>query len=56
MRAEVDRAVVRDTTERLGAFKAALDDVRQAGRVHEVDMLQADEFAVDVELAESDAA
>jgi hypothetical protein len=56
MRAEVARAAVRDATERLGALQAALDDVRQAGRVHHVDMLEAEEFSVDVELAESDAA
>jgi valyl-tRNA synthetase len=55
-RAEVDRAVVRDTPERLHALEAALDDVRQAGRVHEVERVEADEFSVDVELAESDAA
>jgi valyl-tRNA synthetase len=56
MRAEVARAVVRDTSERLYALQAALDDVRQAGRVHDVDVVEADEFSVDVELAESDAA
>jgi valyl-tRNA synthetase len=56
MRAEVDRVVVRDTAERLSALEAALDDVREAGRAHDVDMLEADEFAVDVALAESDAA
>ena len=55
-RAEVDRAVVRDTPERLHALEAALDDVRQAGRVRELERLEADEFSVDVELAESDAA
>jgi valyl-tRNA synthetase len=55
-RAEVDRAVVRDTAERLQALEAAVDDVRQAGRVREVERLEADEFSVDVELAESDAA
>jgi valyl-tRNA synthetase len=56
MRAEVDRAIVRDTAERLGALEAALADVCQAGRAHAVDTLEADEFAVEVELAESDAA
>jgi valyl-tRNA synthetase len=56
MRAEVERAVVRDTEERLRALEAALEDVRQAGRVRDVDMLEAQDFAVDVELAESDAA
>jgi valyl-tRNA synthetase len=56
MRAEVDRVVVRDTTERLRALEAALSDVREAGRTREVDMREAEEFAVDVQLAESDAA
>jgi valyl-tRNA synthetase len=56
MRAEVARAAVRDSGERLRALEAALDDVRQAGRVHDVDLHEADEFSVDVELAESDAA
>jgi valyl-tRNA synthetase len=55
MRAEVDRAVVRDTTERLRALEAALDDVQQAGRVRKIDMLEAEEFAVGVELAEDAA-
>jgi valyl-tRNA synthetase len=55
-RAEVDRAIVRDTPVRLHALEAALDDVRHAGRVREVERLEADEFSVDVELAESDAA
>jgi valyl-tRNA synthetase len=56
MRAEVDRVVVRDTTERLRALEAALSDVREAGRTREVDMREAEEFAVHVQLAESDAA
>jgi valyl-tRNA synthetase len=56
MRAEVERAVVRDASERLRALEAALDDVRHAGRVRQVDVIDADDFAVDVELAESDAA
>jgi valyl-tRNA synthetase len=56
MRAEVARAVVRDESERLRALEAALEDVRQAGRVRKVDVVDADDFAVDVELAESDAA
>ena len=56
MRAEVERAIVRDSSDRLRALEAALDDVRQAGRVRAVDPHEADEFSVDVELAESDAA
>jgi valyl-tRNA synthetase len=55
MRAEVDRAVVRDTAERLRALEAALEDVQQAGRVRKIDVLEAEEFTVDVELAEDAA-
>jgi valyl-tRNA synthetase len=56
LRAVVDRAVVRDTAERLQALKAALGDVREAGNVRALDFIEADDFAVDVELAETDAA
>jgi valyl-tRNA synthetase len=55
MRAEVDRAVVRDSAERLRALEAALDDVQQAGRVRKIDVLEAEDFTVDVELAEDAA-
>jgi valyl-tRNA synthetase len=56
MRADVDRVVVRDTAHRLSALAAALDDVREAGRVATVETDVADTPAVEVELAESDAA
>src|SRR5262249_1182391 len=56
LRAEVELAVVRDTFERLEALKPALEDVQQAGRVRRAfELLQADEFAVEVELAEDAA-
>jgi len=55
LRAEVELAVVRDTPERLHALEAALADVREAGRVRNVDMIEAEEFAVDVELTEDAA-
>jgi valyl-tRNA synthetase len=55
LRAEVDRALVRDTTERLGALEAALTDVHQAGRVRDMDLVPADEFAVEVDLTEDAA-
>jgi valyl-tRNA synthetase len=55
LRAEVDRAVVRDTAERLRALEAARADVHEAGRVRDMDLVQSDDFAVDVELAEDAA-
>ena len=56
LRAEVELAVVRDTVERLRALEPALEDVQQAGRVRRAfELLQADEFAVEVELAEDAA-
>jgi valyl-tRNA synthetase len=55
LRAEVERALVRDTAERLGALEAALTDVHQAGRVRDMDLVQGDEFAVEVELTEDAA-
>jgi valyl-tRNA synthetase len=56
LRTEVARAVVRDVGERLHALEAAVSDVREAGRVRRLDAVEAEEFAVDAELAESDAA
>jgi valyl-tRNA synthetase len=56
LRAGVELAVVRDTLERLHALEPALDDVRQAGRVQgALELLQAEEFAVDVQLTEDAA-
>jgi valyl-tRNA synthetase len=55
LRAEVDRALVRDTAERLGALQPALTDVHKAGRVRDMDLVEADEFAVEVDLTEDAA-
>jgi valyl-tRNA synthetase len=55
LRAEVDLAVVRDTAERLQALESALGDVREAGRVRDFTLLEADEFAVEVDLTEDAA-
>ncbi len=56
LRAGVELAVVRDTPERLHALEPALEDVRQAGRVQgALELLQAEEFAVEVELTEDAA-
>ena len=55
LRAEVQLAVVRDTAERLDALKPAVRDVQYAGRVAAIELLEADEFAVEVDLTEDAA-
>ena len=52
---KVERAVVRDTPERLEALARAFGDVNGAGRVRDLDVVPADEFAVDVDLTEDAA-
>jgi valyl-tRNA synthetase len=52
MRAPVARAVVHDTPERLHALELAADDLRLAGSIETIDTVVADEFAVDVQLAQ----
>jgi valyl-tRNA synthetase len=52
MRAEVARAVVRDSDERLGLLGKVQDDVIEAGRVAELEKVAGDDFAVEVEFAE----
>jgi valyl-tRNA synthetase len=51
MRTEVERALVRDTPERLAALEEARDDVMSAGRVGALETAEADEFAVEATLA-----
>jgi valyl-tRNA synthetase len=53
MRAEVARAVVRDSDERLGLLDAVQDDVLDAGRVASLEKVPGEEFAVEVEFADS---
>jgi valyl-tRNA synthetase len=52
MRAPVARVIVRDTPERLVAFELGAEDLRQAGSVELLETFAAEEFAVEVELAE----
>ena len=52
MRAEVRRAVVTDTPERLAALRLAAADVREAGRIAELVPEEGDALAVKIELAE----
>jgi valyl-tRNA synthetase len=54
MRTEVERAVVRDTAERLAALEEARDDVVSAGRVRSFETSEAGEFGVDATLAAAD--
>ncbi len=51
MRAPVRRVVVRDTPERLTALELGLDDLREAGSIERIETVEAEEFAVEVELA-----
>ncbi|HTJ75452.1 MAG TPA: hypothetical protein VL337_08810, partial [Acidimicrobiales bacterium] len=53
MRAEVARAVVRDSAERLAALAGAAHDVRDAGRIAELVSEESETFSVEVELAPS---
>jgi len=52
MRAEVARAVVRDTPARLAALAQAADDVRDAGRIADLVTQEADALSVEVDLAD----
>jgi valyl-tRNA synthetase len=56
MRAPVRRAVVRDTRERLQALELSAGDLVQAGAIGLLEPVAAEEFAVEVELAEEPAA
>ncbi|MGH9048094.1 MAG: valine--tRNA ligase [Acidimicrobiia bacterium] len=58
MRADVEHVVVHDTAERLAALEPVAADVCEAGRVRgaSLETTEADEFVVEVELAEPDAA
>ena len=41
-----------DTPERLSALELGLDDLREAGSIERIETVEAEEFAVEVELAE----
>ena len=55
MRAPVARVLVRDQPERLAALGLGAEDVRQAGAVELLETAEAEEFAVEVVLAEEPA-
>lgn len=51
LRTDVERAVVRDTPERLAALALAVEDVKEAGRIAELVTEEADALSVEVTLA-----
>jgi valyl-tRNA synthetase len=52
LRAPVSRVVVHDTPERLRALELGAGDLLEAGSIEQLEQVQADEFAVEIELAE----
>ena len=54
LRTEVQLAVIRDAGDRLEALRAAIDDVKQAGRVHDYELVPSDSLSVEVKLADTD--
>jgi len=56
LRTEANQVVVHDSADRLKRLRAALDDVRDAARAREIELVEGDAFVVEVELAEPDAA
>jgi len=52
MRAPVKRVIVHDTPERLRALELGADDLREAGSIALIETEEAEEFSVEVELAE----
>jgi valyl-tRNA synthetase len=55
MRAPVTRAVVQDNAQRLAALELGAGDLRQAGSIETIETVVAEEFAVEVELAQETA-
>ena len=56
MRAPVARVLVRDSAERLAALELGSDDLARAGSIEQLEPVEAEEFGVEVELADQDAA
>jgi valyl-tRNA synthetase len=55
MRAPVKRVIVHDTPERLAALELCSGDLREAGAIEALEQREAEELAVEVELAEETA-
>jgi valyl-tRNA synthetase len=51
MRAPVTRVVVHDSARRVAALELGAEDLRQAGSIDTIEIVEAQEFAVEVELA-----
>jgi hypothetical protein len=54
MRAPVRRVRVRDTAKRLRALELGKGDLLEAGSVELLELVEADELAVEVELADTE--
>jgi len=52
LRTEVARVVVTDTPERLAALAGGADDLREAGRIADLSLVEGDESSVTITLAE----
>jgi valyl-tRNA synthetase len=52
MRAPVSRVIVHDVPERLSALSLGAEDLREAGAIEALEQREAEEFAVEVELAD----
>jgi hypothetical protein len=52
MRAPVRRVTVRDTPQRLAALELCTGDLLDAGAIEALEQVEAEEFAVEIELAE----
>jgi valyl-tRNA synthetase len=52
MRAPVSRVVVHDRAQRLSALELGEGDLLEAGTIERIETVEAEEFAVEVELAE----
>jgi valyl-tRNA synthetase len=55
MRAPVKRVIVHDTPERLAALELCSGDLLEAGAIEALEQREAEEFAVEIELAEETA-
>ena len=55
MRAPVRHVLVHDTPARLSALRLGLGDLLQAGAIEQLEPIESEEFAVEVELARDDA-
>jgi len=55
LRTEARRVVVRDTADRIAALQTVLDDVREASRAQAIELAEAGELTVEVDLVADDA-